>query len=103
MLTVLFGNTLWKSINIFVKNVNNEFLKLGIHPDTNYSAIIVLSYVGIHLLVGVLIGLYAGKLPQKIKTYSESLPVIDSNESTGLFPKKDKRKRKNCGYSDQQE
>lgn len=94
VLTVLFGNTLWKSINIFVKSVNDEFLKIGIHPDTNYSAIIVLSYVGIHFLIGVLVGIYAGKLPRKIKIYSESLPVIDFNENTESVPKKDKKKKK---------
>ncbi|BDQ02004.1 hypothetical protein [Ignavibacterium sp.] len=94
VLTVLFGNTLWKSINIFIKGVSNEFLQIGIHPDLNYSLIIILSYVGIHVIVGIIIGLYAGKLPDKIKLYSETLQKINFSDNVDAIPKKDKRKKK---------
>lgn len=94
VLTVLFGNTLWKSINIFIKGVSKEFLQIGINADMNFSLIIVLSYLAIHLIVGILIGLYAGKLPEKIRMYSESLPKIEFNEISDSIPHNDKRKKK---------
>lgn len=94
VLTVLFGNTLWKSINIFINGVNKEFLQLGLHPDLNYSLIIVLSYIGIHVLVGIFIGLYAGRLPEKIKLYSEKLTRINFEESDDSIPKKERTHKK---------
>lgn len=94
VLTILFGNTLWKSVNIFIKGISKEFLQLGINTDLNYSLIIVTSYVGIHVLIGVLIGLYAGKLPEKIKIYSETLPEINFKESNESFPERNKKRKK---------
>lgn len=94
VLTILFGNTLWKSINIFIKGVSKEFLQIGIHPDMNYSLILISSYVGIHLVVGIMIGLYAGKLPGKVKLYSETLQKINFSNSNDFTLKKDKKRRK---------
>lgn len=93
VLTVLFGNTLWKSVNIFIKGITKEFLQIGIPSELNYSLIFVIIYVGIHLIVGILTGLYAGKLPQKIQKYSESLPKLNFNELTDSIPQKKKKKR----------
>lgn len=91
VLTILFGNTLWKSINIFIKGISKEFLQFGINSDLNYSLIIVTGYVGIHVLIGIMIGLYAGKLPEKIKMYSETLPDIDFRESNESLPHRTKK------------
>lgn len=94
VLTVLFGNTLWKSINIFINGISKEFLKIGIHADLNYSLILVISYIGIHLLIGIFVGLYAGKLPGKIELYSETLPKISFDEVSESIPKKERKKKK---------
>jgi len=93
VLTVLFGNTIWKSFNIFAQNVAKEFVELGFSPDTNYSLILILIYASIHLLIGILTGIYAGKLPEKIKYYSESLPEINLDFADDKLPKKEKKRR----------
>ncbi|AFH49363.1 Hypothetical protein IALB_1655 [Ignavibacterium album JCM 16511] len=94
VLTVLFGNTLWKSINIFINGISKEFLQIGIHSDLNYSLILVISYIGIHLLIGIAVGLYAGKLPGKIILYSETLPKINFDDASELIPEKERKKKK---------
>lgn len=93
VLTVLFGNTLWESINLFISEINKEFLQLGINPGVNFSLILVSIYVGLHLLFGIFIGIYAGNLPAKIKKYSASLPSIYLQEDNSL-PKKEKKRKK---------
>lgn len=94
VLTVLFGNNLWKSINIFIKQVANEFLSLGLHPDIHYGFLLIGIYVLIHLIAGVIIGIYAGKLPKRLERfYKEIKPLNFDNENFSL-PKKEKKGRK---------
>lgn len=93
VLTVLFGNTLWKSINIFIKQVSNEFLSLGFNPDINYGYLLIVLYVFIHFAAGVFIGFYAGTLPKKINYYSKQIPDIIFNNENDI-PLKDKKKKK---------
>jgi len=68
VLTILFGNTLWESLDIFIKQVSIEFLSID-HPDINYGYLLIAAYVLLHLIAGLFIGLYAGRLPQKIIFY----------------------------------
>jgi hypothetical protein len=72
VLTILFGNTLWDSLNIFIKTFSSEFLNIN-HPEINYGYLLIAGYVSLHLVVGLFIGLYAGRLPQKIKYYRNIL------------------------------
>ncbi len=94
VLTILFGNTLWKSINIFINQVLKEFLSLGVHSDMHYGYLLMGIYVSIHLLAGVFIGIYAGRLPRKLKFYSQQIPKDILNESEKDIPHKDKKKKK---------
>lgn len=94
VLTVLFGNTLWNSFNVFVQSVIKEFSEIGFSIELNYSFILIFVYITIHLVIGILTGIYAGKLPDKIKFYSDSLPELNIKFSDEQLPGKDK-KRKN--------
>ena len=94
VLTVLFGNTLWKSINIFIKQVLNKFLSMGLNPDIHYGYLLIGLYVSIHIAAGVFIGFYAGNLPKKIRFYSKQIPVTIFEESENDVPHKDKKKKK---------
>ncbi len=94
MLTILFGNTLWKSINIFIKQVSTEFFNIGQSSDINYGYLLVLVYVTIHIIAGIFIGFYAGLLPQKISYYKKQIAEIKFNEFENGLPKKDKKKKK---------
>ncbi len=94
VLTILFGNNLWKSINIFVKQVANEFLSLGFHPDIHYGFLLIGIYVFIHIIAGIFIGLYAGSLPKKLDIYSEQIKSLKFDESELEIPKKEKKGKK---------
>lgn len=94
VLTVLFGNYLWKSINIFIKQVANEFLSLGFHPDIHYGFLLVGVYVLIHLIAGAIIGIYAGSLPKRLNEFSVQIKTIKFDESPSEIPKKEKKGKK---------
>lgn len=94
VLTILFGNNLWKSINIFVQQVANEFLSLGFHPDIQYGFLLIGIYVFIHLIAGIIIGIYAGGLPKKLDEYSDKIKEIDFGVSLSELPKKIKKGKK---------
>ncbi|MEO8231755.1 MAG: hypothetical protein ABI638_05710 [Ignavibacteriota bacterium] len=94
VLTILFGNTLWKSINIFIDQVFNDFLSLGINSNINYGYLFAGIYVSIHLLAGVFIGIYAGRLPKKLNLFLQNNPLINFDETDLEYPKKDKKRKK---------
>lgn len=94
VLTILFGNNLWESINIFIKQVANEFLSLGLHPDVHYGLLLIGIYVFIHIIAGVIVGLYAGSLPKKLDEFSEKIKTIKIDEPETDIPKKAKRGKK---------
>lgn len=94
VLTILFGNNLWKSINIFVKQVANEFLSLGFHPDIHYGFLLIGIYVFLHLIAGTIIGIYAGGLPKNLDEYSDKIKEIDFGVSLSELPKKIKKGKK---------
>lgn len=94
VLTFLFGNNLWKSINIFIDQVFNDFLSLGINSNINYGYLLVGIYVSIHLLAGVFIGIYAGRLPKKLNSFLQNNPLINFDETDFEYPKKDEKRKK---------
>ncbi len=94
ILTILFGNTLWHSIDIFIRQITNEFLSLNFQPEINYGYLILVGYVGIHLIAGIFIGIYAGRLPHKIENYRKLIPEDLTQSDVEEIPKR-KRKKKN--------
>lgn len=93
VLTILFGNTLWESLDIFIKQVSNELLNLS-HPEINYGYILISVYVLLHLAAGMFIGIYAGRLPHKLNYYKNIiLPVLVNKYGEGI-PKKEKQKKR---------
>lgn len=97
VLTFLFGNTLWRSLNIFIDQVFNEFLSLGLKSDLNYGYLLMSVYVSIHVIAGIFIGLYAGRLPNKINHFVNNNPSLNFERSDSEIPRKEK-KRKNKSW-----
>jgi len=93
VLTILFGNTLWESLDIFIKRVSIELFDIT-HPDINYGYLLISVYVLLHLSAGLFIGFYAGRLPQKINFYKSIVPSSIKSESVEEIPQKEKRKKK---------
>ena len=92
-LTILFGNTLWESLDVLIKQVSSELLNID-YPGINYGYLIIGAYVLLHLLAGLFIGFHAGKLPQKINYYKNHIPAFTDIKNGEEIPKKDKRKKK---------
>lgn len=93
ILTILFGNTLWESIDIFIKQVTKELSNI-VHPGINYGNLLIAVYVLLHLAAGFFIGLYAGKLPQKINYFKNNIPSSFKNKTGEEILRKAKRKKK---------
>jgi hypothetical protein len=79
VLTVVYGNDLWQAINTFINGITGQTTLI------NYSYILVAGYVLVHLAAGILVGLLAGRLPQRIRLWSalhkDYLLTMDTNNS----------------------
>jgi chromate transport protein ChrA len=93
VLTILFGNTLWESLDIFIKQVSTEILNIE-RTDINYGYVFIAAYILLHLSAGLFIGLYAGRLPQKIDHYKNLVPSSIADISGEEIPHKVMRKKK---------
>lgn len=89
VLTIVYGNDLWKAINEFINGLTQQ------KQLTNYSLLIGGAYVLLHIITGMFVGLWAGLLPKKIKEWNERHPefrVIPGQPSEMMIPQQ-KRKR----------
>jgi hypothetical protein len=93
ILTILFGNTIWESIDIFIKQVTKELFNI-VHPGINYGYLLIAVYVLLHLAAGLFIGIYAGTLPQRINYYKNNIPPSIESKTSEVIPRKEKRKKK---------
>ncbi len=93
VLTLLFGNTLWKSINLFIKQLSKEFFGLEVNSEINFGFLLIGLYIIIHVAAGILIGFYAGTLPKKINLYKIQIPEDLLSEITNEIPQKNKKKK----------
>jgi hypothetical protein len=64
IMTLVYGNDLWKAINDFLNNLTGQ------KETTDYSYFIITWYLILHLVVGLMVGLWAGVLPRRIRFLS---------------------------------
>ncbi len=90
--TIVFGFTLWDSLNIFYDfvlvqlNIDKTFL-----GTVNFSWAIIIFYVFLHLIAGIFIGLFSAKLPEKLETFrNTNLPKLQKK----IFPEQETIKKK---------
>lgn len=97
VLTIVYGRTLWESIDIFGNFVIGQlpFISSG-EVNLNISIWLISIYIGIHLFAGAGIGLFSVKIPAWIKSELQNNPeryrLRDGEEK---FQIKVKRKKKN--------
>jgi nucleoside-triphosphatase THEP1 len=90
MLTIIYGNDLWKVINNFINGLTKQ------KETTNYSLLIGGGYVLLHLVTGIVVGWWAALLPKKIENWSkEGLYKINMKDvaETTLSTSSKKRKQ----------
>jgi len=96
ILTLVFGNTLWESIDQFAGFVINKFIAQESVVDFRFSYFLVGLYLGLHVFVGILVGLFAGKLPFWIGDVIQDnkLDITSFNNTKTEVTKKKKGKHK---------
>lgn len=72
ILTIVFGNTLWESIDEFTSFVISKFITEGSDVSIQFSYILIGAYLGLYTISGFFIGLFAGKLPDRIIEINKS-------------------------------
>ncbi|MBC7946477.1 MAG: hypothetical protein H7Y42_01255 [Chitinophagaceae bacterium] len=79
VLTILYGNDLWKVINDFLNGLTKQ------KTTTNYSLLIGGGYVLLHLVAGLLIGWWASGLPGRVGRWKEERVLYTLPESAREF------------------
>jgi nucleoside-triphosphatase THEP1 len=90
MLTIVYGNDLWKVVNNFINGLTKQKV------STNYSLWIGTGYIALHFITGILVGLWASLLPKQIEKWSQEEKysiITDRATSIGLPATSKKRKR----------
>ncbi|MBL7745185.1 MAG: hypothetical protein JNN00_17045 [Chitinophagaceae bacterium] len=89
MLTIVYGNDLWKAINDFINGLTKQ------KATTNYSLLIGGGYVLLHVVAGLFTGWLASVLPDKIKKWSKEPGnrIIITGKGDISLPARSKRKK----------
>ncbi len=77
VITIVYGNDLWTAVNIFLNRLTSTN-----HP-ADFSFFIVSGYVALHLVVGILVGVWTGVLPRRIQKM-KGLQQQYQIETTGI-------------------
>ncbi len=95
-LTVVFGTSLWKSIDTFAHFVLTQIPFLKHSPSFSFSIVIISVYTGIHLLAGIIAGLKAANFPLWLEKKSKTVGRmrIDFAGGEEFFNKNRKSNRK---------
>ncbi|MDZ7344170.1 MAG: hypothetical protein ONA90_06610, partial [candidate division KSB1 bacterium] len=67
VMTIIYGNSLWESIDVFFNYVLQQFGLMTAAADFRASLWLIGLYVGLHALAGVFVGWLAGNLPNEIR------------------------------------
>lgn len=102
ILTVVFGNTLWQSLDTFANLIVDQFHLNGNNSQIiHFSFIIISGYVLLHLAAGIFIGILAGRIPKWITAsvnrdhyYIEDIKPGNSSVSVFVTKKNNKRSGK---------
>lgn len=90
ILTIVYGNDLWHAVNDFINGVTGQTI------ITNYSLLLITAYVLTHAMMGIIMGFWAGILPQKISTWGSlySGYLFTNYKNTDIIHQPISKKRK---------
>ncbi|MBU1097529.1 MAG: hypothetical protein KKB34_13695 [Bacteroidetes bacterium] len=84
ILTIVYGNTLWESVDVFSDYVLKQFVE---NPELNFSLSmsLIIMYISLHTAGGIMFGILGGKLPiwitefdkNKLKELNHSIMEFD--------------------------
>jgi len=90
MLTIVYGNDLWKVVNNFINGLTKQKV------STNYSLWIGGGYVALHFITGILVGWWASLLPKRIEKWSKEEKYVITTDTTATItlPAATKKKKR---------
>lgn len=96
VLTIIYGNTLWKTIDDLLNYIAKEWLLFNISNPVEFSFYLISIYVVTHLIIGIATGILAYTVPksveEKLKEPSIFIPFTDSPSAEQNIAKPKKRK-----------
>ncbi len=93
VLTIVFGNTLWDSIDLFADFIIDQFSFIMLDTSINYSYVLIGIYVFIHTIGGLTAGITAALFPAKLAdTIEVDNFVFEADQSENGFVRKGGRK-----------
>lgn len=96
VLTLIYGNTLWKTIDDLLNYIVKEWLLFSISNPIEFSFLIIGIYVGMHLIIGIAAGILAYTVPksveERLKEPTVFLPLTDLYPVEQNIAKPKKRK-----------
>lgn len=88
-MTIIYGSDLWTAVNGFISNIS------GSSQPTDYSYFIIFWYVLLHIVAGILLGVWTGFLPQRIRnmqSFQQRYPASTTGTVLAI-PQRRKRKK----------
>lgn len=89
VLWVLFGNSFWDAVNQYIQKLTGD------KDMTDYSKMIAMTYIAIHSIAGLLIGIYASRLAYRVAGWKkkfghhfQELGPVDANTTVGRKKRK---------------
>jgi hypothetical protein len=62
--TLIYGKDFWLAINQFIQGLTHE------KELTNYSLTIIVGFICLHILLGIVLGFFISKIPQKLTSFT---------------------------------
>jgi len=97
ILTVVYGNTLWESIDVFVNFILGQLPFITLQNDPlQISFWLISTYIGLHLLAGITVGALAARIPDWIdrEVSEEKRKYVLEEGNYNLDTKSEKKKKK---------
>lgn len=90
--TFVFGPKFWGAVNEFMEKASSELNLEGVNLLYLATGI----YLSIHLIAGIVLGIFIGRIPESVEKYVIANPGfrIDLNSDEGNFEIQKKKKRK---------
>lgn len=96
VLTIIYGTTLWNTIDDFLIYIMEEWLSATLKLHVNFSYLIIGVYIGIHVIAGIITGILAYRIQKSVQEKLEMneimIPLSNSGNFENNFNTKKKRR-----------
>ena len=84
--TLLYGFSLWEAIDRVALEAARHLPELGLSPGFHASLLLVGIYAGIHLLAGLVLGLFAWRLPDRLRSVEPAECLREGGDEAAAGP-----------------